>query len=199
MGTFPYLGGRGFLRPSENWHNGEIAKSRDMAAVEAHWGRSWNTFVFSHRDLGMHWILSCKPHEAVIFELWIHKPNLQNGMRCNAMACIYQTSSKFLLSSFILSPAASCCLSLPLSISFGVAWSLSMSIGSYAQGLSGSGSGSGSVDLVVCSCSESVPALPCLSAFRPLCCFLDLPWFWFPGSHGIIPARMLMCFWLASC
>jgi hypothetical protein len=90
-------------------------------------------------------------------------------------------------------PVPYCCPSLPLSVSFGVAWSLSMSIGSYAQGLSGSGS----VDLVVCSCS--VPALPCLSAFRPLYCFLDLPWFWLSGSHGIIPTRMFMCFWLASC
>ena len=59
--------------PSENQHKGEIAKLRDMVAVEVHWERLWNTFVFSHRDLGMHWILSWKPHKAVIFELWIHK------------------------------------------------------------------------------------------------------------------------------
>ena len=32
-------------------HEEEIAKLRDMVAVEARRGRSWNTYIFSHRDL----------------------------------------------------------------------------------------------------------------------------------------------------
>ena len=38
------------LRPSENRHEGKIAKSREMVAVEAHQGKSWNAIIFSHRD-----------------------------------------------------------------------------------------------------------------------------------------------------
>src|ERR1700674_1410310 len=69
------------------------------------------------------------------------------------MACIYQTSSKILLSFFFLSPTASCCLSLSLSVSFGVAWSLSMSIGSYALWLW----------LWLCGCLFLLCAFPALS------------------------------------
>ena len=39
------------LKPSENQHKGEIAKSRDIVMIEACWGRLWNAFIFSHRDL----------------------------------------------------------------------------------------------------------------------------------------------------
>ena len=39
------------LRPGEKWHEGEIAKSRDIVAIAVCQGRLWNTFIFSHRDL----------------------------------------------------------------------------------------------------------------------------------------------------
>jgi len=55
-----------WLKPSENWYKGEIAKSRDIVAVEACRGRSWNTYFFSHRE-------SRKPH--CVFEFT--RPNLQ--------------------------------------------------------------------------------------------------------------------------
>jgi len=135
--------------PSENWHKGEIAKSRDIAAAEACRGRSWNTYIFSHRE-------SHKPH--CVFEFT--RPNLQkeqNGMiikwrvkigtsqigaaegaceiqnisssnsqnhisetkmvrqlRRHATARIYQTSSKFSLSSSFSSPTTCCPVSAPL-------------------------------------------------------------------------------------
>jgi hypothetical protein len=86
------------LKPSENRHEGEIAKSRDMVAVEAHWGRLWNTFVFSQRpwnalDSLMQATQSC--------EIWtlnsqnqIYKIKMVWQLQCNATACIYQTSSR---------------------------------------------------------------------------------------------------------
>jgi hypothetical protein len=69
-------------------------------------------------------------------------------------------------------PPPSCCPNFSLSISFGVAWSLSMSIASYAQGLWLCGS----VGLAVCSCSVLVPVwLPCV-----------LP-IYLPGSGSLVP------------
>ena len=62
-----------------------------------------------------------------------------------------------------------------MSASFGVAWSIHESIGSYAQGLWLSGT----VDLVVCSCS--VPAVACL----PLGPCVAL-WI-YPGSGSLAP------------
>jgi hypothetical protein len=126
----------------------------------------------------MDWILSCKPHKAVRFPLQIYKSKftktkmvwqLRLAMRWHHGMYISDIL-KFSPCSFFPSPTASCCLSLPLSISLGAGLVLCYKL-------------SGSVDLVAL----------CLSAFRSLCCLLNLfVWFWVPGPPGcsIIPTRM---------
>ena len=198
--------------PSENRHEGEIAKSRVIVAVEACRGRSWNTYFFSHRE-------SRKPH--CVFEFtrpnlqkpkWHdnqttnenrHKPNRgrwgasrgiktfpQNSqnhisetkmvrqLRRHATARIY--IFKIFVSSFFSSPTT-CCLRLTMSAPLvwpGLSMVLMLKV-------------SGSLALwtwlsvlALCCC--------CLSAFRSLCCSLDLPWFWIPGSPGWLE---LCCRW----
>src|SRR5882762_7771731 len=129
-----------------------------------------------------------------LFEFHKIKILKQNGTTM-ATARIYQTSSKF---SQVLSSRHPLLLAVQVSLcSLPLVWPglIYDSIGSYAQGLWHSGP----VDLVVCSCS-----VPCLSAFRSLCCSLalhlllsglfafrslccslDLPWFWIPGSLAV--------------
>src|SRR5882762_6733038 len=36
-----------------------------------------------------------------------------------------------------------------------------------------------------CGCLFLLCTCSCLSAFRSLCCSLDLPWFWIPGSLAV--------------
>jgi hypothetical protein len=92
--------------------------------------------------------------------------------RRDATACIYlKIFTKFFLfiRYFLLSEFS-------LSVSFGVTWSLSMSIGSYAQGLWLSGS----LGLSVCSCSVLVPV--CLPSGP-----CDAFWIYLPGSGSQVP------------
>jgi len=157
-----------------------------MVAVEAH----RNTFIFSHRDFGMDWILSRKPHKAVRFPLQIHKANLPKpkwydncvGDATAPRSHVYTRHLKIFAKFFLPSPAASCCPSLPLSVSLGAGLVLCYKV-------------SGSLALVVCSCPVPV-------CFQVLCCLLDLPvWFWVPGPPGcsITPTRMFSELGLMHC
>ena len=190
---------RRVVTPSENRHEGEKAKSRDIVAVEACRGRSWNTYFFSHRE-------SRKPH--CVFEFtrpnlqkpkWHdnqttnenrHKPNRgrwgasrgiktfpQNSqnhisetkmvrqLRCHGTYIQLQNFRKFflLVIHYLLSKAAplvwpGLSMVLMLKVSGSLALWTWLSV------------------LALCCC--------CLSAFRSLCCSLDLPWFWILGSPG---------------
>src|SRR6202050_2730922 len=95
---------------------------------------------------------------------------IKRQLRCDITVCIYHLQ-KFSLSSFLLSATASCCQSLPLSISFGAGL---VSIHVY-----GSSKVSGSVALWTCPCF--VPA--CLSASGSLCTF----WIYLFGSGSLAP------------
>ena len=99
--------------------------------------------------------------------------------------CFYKIFTKFflLITHYLLSKSPS------LFASFGlVYWFLcSRSLALWLCGLG--------CLFLLCSCS-------CLSAFRSLCCSLDLPWFWIPGSPGWLELwnRMLWvtswgCYW----
>jgi hypothetical protein len=138
-----------------------------MVAVEAR----RNTFIFSHRDFGMDWILSRKPRKAVRFPLRIHKSKftktkmvrqLRSAMRRRHGHMYIPDIWKFSPSSFFPSPAASCCPSLPLSVSLGAGLVLCYKV-------------SGSLALVVCSCPVpvcfQVPVLPSGST-----CLVLGPW-----------------------
>ena len=105
----------------------------------------------------------------------ISETKMVQQLRRRATAHIYQTSSKFSLSSFFSSPTT-CCPSLPMSAP--LVWpGLSMSLLVLMFKVSGS---------LALWTWLSVLALHLLllSAFRSLCCSLDLPWFWIPGSPG---------------
>ena len=63
---------------------------KDMVVVEVRWGRLRNTYIFSHTDVGIDWIL---PHEWFL-PLWIYEIKFthQNGMTiiiwcCTAALC----------------------------------------------------------------------------------------------------------------
>jgi len=169
-----------------------------MVAVEAR----RNTFIFSHRDFGMDWILSCKPRKAVRFPLRIHKSKftktkmvrqLRSAMRRRHgmyISDIFKNFAKFFLlftHYFLLSE-------FPLSVSFGVAWSLPLPIGSYALALALWSWLSVLALCLLLSVCLQVPVLPSGSTL------VLVPWFpWLVKWCSIIPARMFMCFWLASC
>jgi hypothetical protein len=97
----------------------------------------------------------------------------------DATACIYLKifAKFFLFICYFLQPE------LPLSVSFGVAWSLSMSIGSYAQGLWLSGSLS--VPALFLSACLQVPVLP--SGSTCLVLVPRFPWLvgWWGGANAM--------------
>ena len=159
------------LSPSEKWHEGEIAKSRDMVAVEACRGRSWNTFIFSHRDLRFYYAshISSSNSEKQIYKNQ-NGTTIKRQLRCDVTVCIYHLQ-KFSLSSFLLSATA--LLSEPPSIHFLWCWPGLYSCLWLFQGLWLCGS----VDLsLLCACT-------CLSASGSLCTF----WIYLFGSGSLVP------------
>ena len=130
------------ISPSENWHEGEIAKLREMVAVEAHWGKSWNAFIFSHRDARNRLYYLSQDTKLWPFlskfmnSKWHHKFAKHNM----TPRYVYQSVFKICTSSFFSSPARSFWLS--KSPSFHFLWCGLASICVYVLVLWGSLAGS---------------------------------------------------------
>ena len=169
------------FNPSEKRHKGEIAKLRDMVVAEARQGRSWNTFIFSHRDLRFYY---ARHISSEFTKLNLQKPKWYDNQTTIAVRRhgMYIPSSKF-FAKFFLAFSHCFLLSEPPSIHFLWCWPGLYSCLWLFQGLWLCGS----VDLCPCF----VPALVCLplgpcvpsgSTFLVL-----VPWS--PGC-SIIPTRM---------
>ena len=159
------------MRPSEKRHEGEIAKSRDMVAAEARRGRSWNTFIFSHRDLRFYY---ARHISSEFTKLNLQKPKWYDNQTTIAVRRhgMYIPSSKF-FAKFFLAFSHCFLLSEPPSIHFLWCWPGLYSCLWLFQGLGLCGF----VDLsLLCACT-------CLSAFGSLCTF----WIYLFGSGSLVP------------
>jgi len=174
------------LSPSENRHEADRGRSREIVAKEGDRGRSWNTYIFSHRDVWNRLDSDTKLCSKFTNSKWHHKFAKHN---MNASVCIlpiHFQNFRWVFSS--LPPLAASCPSLPLSVSCSVVWLHSCLLVLWI---------SGSVDHLLHACSW-------LSAFSPCVAF----WIYLPGFcplvslvagvewSGAIPAGTLLglCF-----
>jgi hypothetical protein len=86
-------------------------RKSQIEAIETHWERLWNTYIFSHRNTRS----QLDSLMQAIIPLWIHKMNpkwLDNLWFTQHLGRYTKPVSKISPSSFFSSPT-SCCLSLP--------------------------------------------------------------------------------------